>query len=380
MMKQHLMAPGPSMIPEKVLLKMAEPIIHHRTKQFEAVLSKVHKQLKFIFQTQNEVIMHACVGSGAMESAVVNCFSPGDKILVVKSGKFGERWSEQGKKFGLKVIDLDVTWGHAVRVAEVSRILDTEKDVKAVLTQACETSTGTQHPVKELSDLLKKHPQTLLMIDAITALGITDLKMDAWGIDVVVTGSQKALMLPPGLSMLSFSAKALNFVKVAKLPRYYFDVLEELKAAEKNQTHFTPAISLIQGLGVALDMIEEEGLEKLFKRHKRLADATREGCKAMGLKLFSESPSNSITAVCIPDGIDGEKVVEHLFSKYGFTIVGGQDKVKGKIIRLGHMGYCGDFDVISMISALEMTMKDLGHKFEWGSGITAASQILHAGI
>ncbi|MBK9294795.1 MAG: alanine--glyoxylate aminotransferase family protein [Oligoflexia bacterium] len=363
-MKKYLMAPGPSQIPEQVLLEMAKPIIHHRTKEFEAVLEKVKKQLQFVFQTKNDVLLHASVGSGAMESSVVNFFSKGDKVIVVRSGKFGERWSEQAKIYGLEVINLDVEWGNSVDINDVKKLLEKEKNVKGIFTQICETSTGVHHDVKALGELIKKHPQTLMLVDGITAIGVSNIKTDDWGLDVVISGSQKAFMLPPGLSMMSVSTKALKFAEQSTLPKYYFNVLKELEMLAKNQTHFTPAISLIQGLSVSLDMIFEEGLENVFDRHEKLAQATREGVKALGLKLFAQNPSNSITAVYAPQGIDGEKIVEHMFKKYGFTIIGGQDHVKGKIFRLGHMGYCSIFDVVSMLKALEFTLKDLGYKKE----------------
>lgn len=340
-------------------------------------MEKVRGQLKWIFQTKNEVLLIASVGSGAMEAAIVNCFSAGDKVIAIKSGKFGERWSDQAKAYGLQVIDLDVEWGQAVSLSQVEKLLESHKDVKGVLCQACETSTGVYHPVEELGKLVKKYSQCILLIDAITALGISEIKTDQWNLDVVITGSQKALMLPPGLSMISFSEKAMKHNAQAKLPRYYFDVKESLKAQLKNQTFFTPPISLIQGLRVSLEMMETETLPKLFGRHKRLAKATREGVKAIGLELFSKSPSDSITAVVAPSGLDGEKIVKHIQDKYNFTIIGGQDHLKGKIFRLGHMGYCGDFDVLGMIAALEMTLKDLGFKNELGQGVAAATKALH---
>jgi aspartate aminotransferase-like enzyme len=235
------------------------------------------------------------------------------------------------------------------------------------------------HPIREMAQITK-NLETVLLVDAITALGITDIPMDSWGIDVLVTGSQKAFMLPPGLAMISFGEKALKFNKSAKLPRYYFDFEDALKAQLKNTTAFTPAISLIQGLKISMDMMQEETLPKLFGRHKRLAQATRAGVKAMGLELFSQAPSDSITAVKAPSGLDGEKVVKHLQDKYNFTIIGGQDHLKGKIFRLGHMGYCGDFDVLSMIGATEMALKDLGFKLELGCGVTQASRVLFEGL
>ena len=367
------------MIPERILLEMAKPIIHHRTKSFEKVIEQVRVGLKTVFQTKNEVVMHASVGSGGMESAITNCFSPGEKIIVVRSGKFGERWSEQGKVYGLKVIDFDVEWGKAVSLQKMSEILALHKDAKGFLCQACETSTGVSHPVEAMGKLLASTlPNCLVIIDAITALGISDIKTDAWNLDIVVTGSQKAFMLPPGLSMVSFSDKALRASDSAKLPRYYFDIRPEILALKKNQTHFTPAISLIQGLNVALQMMQEEGLPNLFARHQRLAEATREACLEIGLQLFArENPSDSITAVLAPPSVNGDDVVRTLQDKYNFTIIGGQDQLKGKIFRLGHMGYCGDFDVISMVAALEMSLKDLGHKFELGGGVARATKVLH---
>jgi aspartate aminotransferase-like enzyme len=377
MMKYYLMAPGPSMIPERVLLEMAKPIIHHRTKAFESVMGLVREQLKALFQTKNEVLLQASVGSGGMEAALVNCFSPGESIVVIESGKFGERWSDQGKAFGLNVIDVEIPWGQCVKIEDIENLLKKNPEIKGVLCQACETSTGVAHPIKELGALIKKYPETILLIDAITALGISDIRTDEWNLDVVVTGSQKALMLPPGLSLLSFSEKAMKRHKTAKLPRYYFNIDDALKAQLKNQTYFTPPISLIMGLHTSLDMILEETLPKLFKRHQRLAAATRAGIIAMGLELFSKAPSDSVTVVCAPSGIDGDKVVSHLLDKYNFSIIGGQDQIKGKVFRIGHMGYCGDFDVISMIAATEMALKDLGFKGEIGKGVAATTQSLY---
>lgn len=375
--KYYLMAPGPSMIPERILLEMAKPIIHHRTKAFEAVLEKVRGQLKSVFQTKNEVLLLASTGSGAMEASIVNCFSPGDKVIAVRSGKFGERWAEQAKVFGLNVIPFDVQWGDAVDLNKFELLLNAHGDAKGILCQACETSTGVFHPIETMAKLIKKRSETLFLVDAITAMGITSLPTDEWGLDVVISGSQKAFMLPPGLAMISFSEKAWKFNQTAKLPRYYFDAKSTLDMAKKNQTPFTPAISLIHGLAIALEMIETETLPKLFARHKRLAQATREAVQAVNLELLAKSPSDSITAVVAPHGIDGEKVFSHMQNKYNVTIIGGQDHLKSKIFRLGHMGYCGDFDILAMMGALEMTLKDFGHKFEMGKGVAAATVALH---
>lgn len=367
------------MIPERVLLEMAKPIIHHRTPQFQELFSKVRKQLKALFQTQSEVFILPSVGSGAMEAAAVNFFSPGDQVLCVRSGKFGERWAKQLQCFGLKVQNLDVEWGHPVNPQEISKALADNPQIKGVFCQACETSTGVSHPIQQIADIVSKQQDTLFLVDAITFLGVSDLPMDKWGVDVVVGGSQKALMLPPGLSFLGTSAKALKAMEKSQTVRHYFDLKKELKAMETNQTAFTPAVSMINGLCVALDMIcEEETLPQLFKRSKRLAKATQEGVKAMGLELFSQSPSDSITAVRSPSNIDSSKVVKHMQDSYNVTIIGGQDHLKGKIFRLGHMGYCGDFDVVTMLSATEMTLKDLGFDITLGKGVSKALEVLHS--
>jgi len=379
MKKYYLAAPGPTPVPEMVLLEMAKPIIHHRTKTFEKVMAQAREGLKWIFQTKEEVLMLASAGSGAMEAALANTLSPGDTIVAIRSGKFGERWSEIAKGLGLRVIDFDVEWGKAVNPKDIRGLLERHPEVKAVLCQACETSTGVIHPVEELVKTTRAS-DVLMMVDAITALGIVDLPMDKWSIDVMVTGSQKAFMLPPGLSMIALSPKAWEANASAKCTRYYFDLKKELEAHKKNQTNFTPAISLIQGLNKSLEMMKEETLEGIFTRHARLAAATQAAVKAWGLELLApEAPSNSLTAVRCPSGVDGEKLVQHMQDKYGVTIIGGQDKLKGKIFRLGHMGYCGDFDVITMLSATEMTLKDLDAKIELGRGVAAALQVLHQG-
>lgn len=377
MMKYYLMAPGPSMIPERVLLEMAKPIIHHRTKEFESVLAKVRNDLKLLFQTKNDVILMATTGSGMMEASVVNFFSPGDKVLCVVTGKFGERWSEQAKRFGLNVVDYVLEPGQACDLNAFEKLLKTHKP-KGVFSQACETSTGVVNPLKEMAKAVDG--ESLFIVDAITALGISDIRTDEWGLDVVITGSQKALMLPPGLAMVSLNDKAKSALKLSTIPKYYFDFQKELKFQTENTTHFTPAISLIRGLSVSLDMMKEEGFSNLFKRHARLAEATRAGVIGMGLELFAKAPSDSITAVKSPDGIDGSAVVSQMQKKYNVTIIGGQDSLKKKIFRLGHMGYCGDFDVLAMIAATEMTLIDLGHKVSLGSGISASLKVIQKGL
>lgn len=377
MQKQYLLAPGPTPVPPRVLQAMALPIVHHRAPAYKAIFEEVREGLKYLYQTKEEVLVFASSGTGAMEGTIVNMFSPGDKVIAVRGGKFGERWSDLGKVYGLQVINLDVEWGQAVNVDEIAAILEREGDVRAVLMQASETSTGVMHPVRDVAALLRDKDDTILVVDAITGVGVFALPMDEWGLDVVVTGSQKALMLPPGLAFAAVSAKAWKFNERSTLPRYYFDFAKERKNALKGQNAYTPAVSLVIGLREVLAMIKEETLEGVFARHARLAEATQAGVKALGLELFApESPSNAVTAVYAPAGVDGQEIVKVLRSQYGVTIAGGQDHVKGKIFRLAHLGYADDFDVLTGLNALEMALASLGYDLAGRSGVRAAQEIL----
>ena len=376
-MKKYLMTPGPTPIPERVLLAMAEPIIHHRAPEFSEILKDVREGLKYLYQTKNEVIVHASSGTGAMEAAIVNTLSSGDKIVTIRGGKFGERWSEIAQVYGVEPINIDVPWGEAVDPAKIEEVLDKNSDIKAVMIQASETSTGVGHPIKEVAKIVKGKDETILIVDAISALGVIDLPTDDWGLDVVVSGSQKGLMLPPGLAFASISDKAKEFVKRSNLPKYYFDFTKEEKSLLKNQNAYTPAISLIVGFAEALKFIQEIGLENLFRHYSVLGDALRKAVVNMGLELFApDSPSNSVTAVKTPDTIDGGKIVKMLRETYGITVAGGQAELKGKIIRIAHMGYVDTFDIIMTISALEMTLSALGFPVDAGVGVGTAQEIL----
>ncbi|MCD6151871.1 MAG: alanine--glyoxylate aminotransferase family protein, partial [Deltaproteobacteria bacterium] len=336
---------------------MSMPILHHRAPAYKAIFEEVRAGLKYLFQTKEEVLVFASSGTGAMEGTIANMFSPGDKVIAVNGGKFGERWGQIASGYGLEVIVIDVPWGTAVSPGDIADCLAREGDVRGVLMQASETSTGVMHPVKAIADLVKNREQTILIVDAITGVGVFDLPMDEWGLDVVVTGSQKALMLPPGLAFAAVSQKAWGFNKTSILPRYYFDFAKELKNAQKSQNAYTPAVSLIIGLREVLAMIREETLEGVFARHARLANATRAGVQALGLELFApDDPSNAVTAVKAPEGVDGQDVVKVLRDDYGVTIAGGQDHVKGKIFRLAHLGYVDDLDVLTGLTALEMAL------------------------
>ena len=377
MEKKYLFSPGPTMLPPEVLLKMAEPIMHHREPEFEKLVAEVREGLKYIFQTKKEVLIFTSSGTGAMEGAVSNLLSKGDKALVVRGGKFGERWGEICKAYGIEFISIDVEWGKAVDPETIEKALASDPSIRVVYTQASETSTGVKHPIKEIAEIVKKHENTVIVVDAITGIGVFNIPMDEWGLDIVISGSQKALMLPPGLAFAALSDKAWKFVGRSTLPKFYFDFKKELKNAQKNQSAFTPAISLFVGLKESLNMIRKEGLEAVFQRHERLAEATRAAMKALGLELYApDSPSNALTAVKMPEGIQGGKLKNLFFEKFGITVAGGQDQAKGKIIRIAHLGYYERLDMVMVISALEMLLKEMGYKFELGAGVKAAEEIL----
>ncbi|WP_456431156.1 pyridoxal-phosphate-dependent aminotransferase family protein [Thermosulfuriphilus sp.] len=371
--KRRLLAPGPVPVPPKALLAMAQPAMHHRSPQFSAILSEVREGLKFLYQTEAPVLLFASSGTGAMEAAVANLLSPGDEAICVVGGKFGERWVEICQAFGVRPVSIEVEWGEAVDPAAVQEALERHPEAKAVFVQAHETSTGVKHPVKELSDLLR-NKEPLLVVDAISALGVYDLPVDNWGLDVVVAGSQKGFALPPGLSFVSLSPKARKALEQARLPRYYFSFQRELKAYERGTTAYTPAVSLILGLKVVLERIKEVGLERLFAHHRLLSEATKQAMAALGLEFFSKAPCETVTVVRVPEGVDGLELVKRLREKYGLTIAGGQAKLKGRIFRIAHMGYQNHFDVIMAVSGVEMVLKELGHPVELGRGVAAAQE------
>jgi aspartate aminotransferase-like enzyme len=355
---------------------MAQPIIHHRSPQFMEIMGEVREGLKYLFQTEQEVLIFTATGTGAMEGSVANTLSAGDTALVIDGGKFGERWTELCNVYGVKVNRLPVEWGHAVDPKAVAKILDTNPEIRAVLVQANETSTGVQHPVKELAAVTKNRPGTILVVDAISALGGYALPMDEWGIDVLVAGSQKAMMLPPGLAFAALSPKAWEFVKKSTLPKYYFDFTKQLKSQGKNQTPYTSPVSLVLGLQEVLAKIRKYGLEKIYAHNRRLSKATKAAMAAMGLSLYSkDNPSDVLTAVETPAGVDGQKVVSEL-RKQGIWIAGGQAQAKGKIIRIAHMGFIDTVDLLGTLGGLEMVLNGLGYKVEPGVGIKAAQEIL----
>lgn len=375
MKKFRLLAPGPTPVPPEVLLAMAQPALHHRTPEFEALFAQARRGLQWLFQTRREVLILAASGTGAMEGAVVNACSPGDRVLVIRGGKFGERWAEICQAYGLSVIPVEVPYGKAVDPQAVAAALRGEPSIAAVFATHSETSTGVLHDLEAIAAIVRQTP-ALLVADAITSLGVVDLPTDAWGVDVVVAGSQKAMMLPPGLAFACLSDRAWAAAERARLPRYYFNFLVERKIQAKHQTAWTPAISLIAGLKAALDLLQAEGLSAIFARHERLARAARAAVTALGLDLFAERPSPAVTAVKVPEGVDGGAIVRVLRDKHGISIAGGQGSMKGKIFRIATLGYADAYDVLTGIAALEFTLAELGYPVRLGDGLRAAQDVL----
>ena len=375
MKKYQLMAPGPTPVPSEVLLAMAQPIIHHRTPEYEALFVQVRAGLKRLVQTSQDVIPLACSGTGAMEAALVSTLSAGDPVVVVSAGKFGERWLELGRAYGLEIVELTAPYGETVTAARLAETLAAHPRAKAVLTQHSETSTGVLHDVRAYA-AVTRGTDAILVVDAVSSLGIADLQMDAWGLDLVVSGSQKGLMLPPGLGFCALSDKAWAMNKTSRLPKYYFDLAAERRTVVKNEAHFTPAVSIVIGLRTVLEMLDREGLANVFKRHDRLARATRAGAEALGLGLFCKAtPSPAVTAVIAPPGVDSEQIVRVYSQAHNITIAGGQGEMKGRIFRLGHMGYAAEFDVVVALAALEQVLADLGQPVDFGAGVRGAQKV-----
>lgn len=380
MIKQLLLAPGPTPVPDRVRLAMAQPMFHHRTPQFSALFAEVRKSLQRLFQTEEDVLVLASSGTGAMEAAVTNCFAPGDEVIVVNGGKFGERWLKLAQTFGLKPIEIRVEWGQAVRPEQVEQALAENPRARGVLVQGSETSTAAVHPIERLARVTRAS-EALLVVDGITAVGVYEISMDRWGVDVLVTGSQKALMLPPGLALIALGKRATERADKNPQPRYYFDLRRERANQAKNTTAYTPAISLVIGLREALAMLEEEGFVNVYTRHERMARATRAAAAALGLRLVApDNPSPAVTGVYVPDGVDGSKLFAYLRDEMRVVFAGGQDHLKGKILRIAHLGYMGAFDVISAVAAFEMALRRFDHPLELGRGVGAAQAELMSAL
>src|SRR5918995_1725555 len=380
-LKQYLITAGPTPVPPAVSQAMAAPMLYHRAPAFVEIYERVLGKLPGVFQTANDVLCFSASGSGAMDSAAANLVRPGTPVLACAAGKFGERWIELCDAYGGETVRYEPGWGERLDPAEIDRLLTENGDIDVVFATLSETSTGIVHDVQAIAEVAKRH-DVILVVDAVSGLGATDLRQDDWGVDVVVAGSQKALMIPPGLAFASVSQKALDFVEQRPGGRYYFDWVKTAKSQRKGNSPFTPAVPLFQALDVALDLIEEEGLDNVFARHDLLARATRAGVAGLGLELFGDADEKStvVTAIELPAGIDGGKVPGAL-RRLGITANGGQDHLKGKILRIAHCGYFGAFDILTSLSGLEMALAQLGHDVDHGAGVGAAQRVfLEAGV
>ncbi len=377
MLKRYLLAPGPTPVPSHVLLSMATPIIHHRSEDFLPVIDSAKKGLQWLYQTKNDVLILCSTGTGGMVGSVNNFFNKGDRVLVINGGMFGERWTKICQAYGLKVKEIIVEWGYTIAPEVVAKVLKKTQGIKGVFVQASETSTGVYHDIKALATLVKEYDDTLFVVDAISALVAHDLRTDEWGIDIMVGGSQKGVMIPPGLAFVSVSEKAWARSKSSTLPKFYFDFMKERENLSKNQTNFTSPVTLIIGLNESLRMLKAEGLKNVFKRHDRLANATRKAVQSLGLDLYAkESPSNAVTAILSPPRIDGQVIYKNLRERYGITAAGGQGKARGKIFRIAHLGYSDRFDVITAIAGVEMVLKEMGYPIKLGTGVGVAEELL----
>lgn len=373
--KQRLLTPGPTPVPERVRLAMAAQVSYHRSPQIKEVFRESQELLRWLYQTKELPLVITGSGTAGMEASVVSFLSPGDQAIVIRGGKFGERWYKICQAFGVQAIALDVPWGESADPEKVGELLRANPKTKAVLWQATETSTGALHPTEEIAAKVRQESKALCIVDAITGLGVFELRMDAWGLDVVVCGSQKALMLPPGLAFVAASERAWRQGEGASCARFYLSLQKERQMQEKAQTAFTPGVSLLLGLREALAMLREEGLPSLFTRHEKLAKASRAGGEALGLSLFAKKPSPATTALSLPEKLDGELLSKRLKEHYGVTLGGGQDQLKGRIVRIGHVGYFDAFDVITALSALEMALLDLGYEAPAGAAVSAAQAV-----
>ena len=377
MPKYRLLTLGPVAVPERVRLAMGRTLPHHRAPLFIPVFEEVRANLKKVFRTERDVLLLAGTGTAAMEAALVNTLAAGEKAIVVRGGKFGERWAELCDAYGVESVCIEVEWGHAVDAQAVRDAFDSHPDARALLVQASETSTGVLHPVQELAAIVREQDDRLMIVDGISGVGVHPIEMDAWGIDVLVSGSQKSWLLPPGLAFVALSERARGAVERCPNPRFYLDLRREMKAQPGNQTAWTAAVSLVLGLQEALRMILEEGLENVLHRHETLARMTRAAAEGLGLELYApDSPAFSCTAVRVPEGLDGKALVKRLKDRYNVTIAGGQGKAEGKMFRIGHMGDVDEFDMITVVAALELTLADLGYPVKIGEGTRAATQVL----
>ena len=377
--KEYLLIPGPTPVPAKVLSAMGKQMINHRGPSFSSIIKEIVEGVKWANETTNDIITLTTSGTGGMESAIVNFLSPGDKVLSLNIGAFGNRFAKIARAYGADVDEVKFERGKPVdlKIVEEKLAADKDKTIKAVLVQQNETSTGVLNDIESIAKIIKKHG-ALIIVDAVSGLLTAPLKTDEWGLDVVVSGSQKAFMVPPGLAFVAVSKKAWEAHKNAKMPRFYFDFTAAMKFAEIGETPWTPAVSIIYGMQEAIRMLKEEGLDNIFKRHQKMQKAVRAAMKALGLKLLAEdaNASRAVTAVFPPEGIDADKFRKGIREKFGVVLAGGQEDLKGKVFRIGHLGYIDIIELIGAIAAIEMELAELGFAVKKGSGVAAAEEAI----
>lgn len=376
--RQYLQIPGPTNIPDRILRSLSKPLINHRGPEFEQLVSECVNGIKKLFRTSNDILIFPSSGSGALESAVVNILSPGDKIITVCQGVFSERVASIANNYNVNVFKIEKEWGQAVRADEIEEILknDKEKEIKAVFLPQNETTSGITNDIKSVGKMMKEsgHP-AMLIVDVVSSFACLPLEVDKWGIDVAITASQKGLMLPPGMSIVAVSERAWKYIELSKMPKWYWDYKAVRDKMKENQFPYTPATTLLFGLKESLDIIEEEGIEKVWERHRRLAKAVRNAVKAMGLTLFSEEEyaSDTVTAIIMPQGIKYKELASILSEKYNVIIGGGLQILQGKIFRIGHLGSVHELDIYAVMGAIEMALFELGYKVELGTAAKAVA-------
>ena len=377
--KEYLLIPGPTPVPVRVLAAMGKQMINHRGPSFSSIIKEIVEGVKWAYQTKNDVITLTASGTGGMESAIVNFLSPGDKVLSLNIGAFGNRFAKIARAYGADVDEVKFERGKAVdlKTLEDKLAQDKDKKIKAVLVQHNETSTGVLNDIETTAKAIKKHG-ALIIVDAVSGLLTAPLKTDEWELDVVVSGSQKAFMVPPGLSFAAVSKKAWAAHETAKMPRFYFDFKAAMKFSEIGETPWTPAVSVIYGMQEAIRMLKEEGLENIYARHEKMSKAVRGGVKALGLRLLANDDvaSKAVTAIFPPEGIDADALRKKIREKYGMVLAGGQEDLKGKVFRMGHLGYIDKMELIAAMAALEIELTELGSKIKQGSGVAAMEGIL----
>jgi aspartate aminotransferase-like enzyme len=374
-MKRRLLTPGPSQVPEETLLELAKPVFFHRTTEFRQLLAEVLQDLQYVYRTRNQVIPLTSSGTGGLEASVANCLPPGSKAICLIAGRFGERWRNLCKAFGVEVVSVTVPHGQSVQPDQLAKALADHPDAAAVCSTLSETATGAGHDIAAFGKLVAATP-ALFFVDAISGLGVMECHTDEWHIDLCVTGSQKALMLPPGLAFVAVSDKGWKAIEKNTAARtFYFDLKKARASLANSDTPYTPAHTLIAALRVSLKRIRAEGIENVWKRQARNAAAARAGFQAMGLELFASQPANGLTVVKMPPNLDSTVLLTKLEKQYGLKLANGQDPLKGKIIRLAHMGYIDQFDVLAALSGVELVLQEMGFKLEPGRGLAAAQKI-----